>query len=548
MEDSAHSTRTPMKPFGESIRSPFASVREMWRSAIEAAPDSPFIHSFERTLTFAEVDERADRLAAALHRSGIGPDDRVAVYAQNDPLFVIGLLATWRLGGIVVPVNPMNTARELRYHLADSEARALITIPGLYDTVARDALDGSAVQVTVVGEHQRWVQENSAIRIETVPVPTELPAGVITAEAAYSSPGELPAEPGSGAADTAVLTYTSGTTGRPKGAMNTHGNLVFNAESYIEITGLQTGQPILGIAPLFHITGMVGHIMLAVRAHCPIVLSHRFNAEVMLETIRRRKPVLAVGAITALMALADSPARRDGDFDSLESVFSGGAPIAPALGDRLERVLGAYVHNVYGMSETASPTHAVPRGERAPVDPASGALSIGKPIYNTTCRVVAETGEDCRPGEYGEILSRGPQITPGYWHNPEATAQAFVDGFLRTGDVGFVDEQGWYYLVDRKKDMINASGYKVWPREVEDVLYSHPAVSEAAVVGVADAYRGETVKAFVTLKTGAQATEDELRDYCKANRAAYKYPRQIEVLDELPKTATGKILRRVLRD
>lgn len=538
-----------MKPFSTPITSPYSTVVEMWRAAVGEAGDRPFIHSFDSTWTFAEVDERAGRLAAALNRAGIGPGDRVALYTQNDPIFVVGLIAALKVGGIAVPINPMNTTRELSYQLTNAGARALVTIPSLHRAVAQDVVGATDVVLTVVGGHTLWTQQGEEVEISEARAGAELGTDVLSAESIYSQerPGES-GPPDISAADIAVLTYTSGTTGKPKGAQNTHGNLVFNAESYLEITGLAPGQPVLGIAPLFHITGMVGHIMLAIRARSPIVLSHRFHPAVMLESIRRRRPVFAVGAITALMALADSSAQEDGDFDSLTTIFSGGAPIAPALADRLEGIFGAYVHNIYGMSETSSPTHSVPRGAKAPVDPTSGALSVGQPIYCTRSRIVDENGDDCEPGAYGEILSAGPQITSGYWENPDATAQAFDGEYLRTGDVGFVDEDGWFYLVDRKKDMINASGYKVWPREVEDVLYGHPAVSEAAVVGVPDPYRGETVKAFVTLKSGHRTDADELIEHCRANMAAYKYPRQVEIMEEMPKTATGKILRRQLRD
>jgi len=228
-------------------------------------------------------------------------------------------------------------------------------------------------------------------------------------------------------------------------------------------------------------------------------------------------------------------------------LYSGGAPIAPAVTDRFEEQTGLYIHNIYGLTETNSPSHGVPLGARAPVDPNSGALSVGVPVFNTLVRILGEDGEELPVGEVGEIATSGPQVVPGYWNKPEATEASLPGGELRTGDVGFMDAAGWFFLVDRKKDMINAAGYKVWPREVEDVLYGHPAVREAAVVGVPDEYRGETVKAFVSLRPGVEVTEQELIDYCKANMAAYKYPRTIDFIDELPKTTTGKILRRELR-
>jgi long-chain acyl-CoA synthetase len=232
---------------------------------------------------------------------------------------------------------------------------------------------------------------------------------------------------------------------------------------------------------------------------------------------------------------------------SLKTIYSGGAPIPPAVVEQFQAKFGHYIHNIYGLTETSSPTHATPLGRAAPVDPNSGALSVGVPIPNARVWLAADDGTPAPVGEAGEIVSAGPMVVPGYWNKPEATAEAMRPDGFRTGDVAIMDEAGWFYLVDRKKDMINAAGYKVWPREVEDVLYTHPAVREAAVVGVHDEYRGETVKAAVSLKAGATLTPAELVEWCKPRMAAYKYPRQVVILDDLPKTVTGKILRRELR-
>ena len=244
----------------------------------------------------------------------------------------------------------------------------------------------------------------------------------------------------------------------------------------------------------------------------------------------------------------DAPDAGERDTSSLRTIVSGGAPIAPATVEAFEERFGVYIHNIYGLTETTSPSHCVPIGTRAPVDPTSGALSVGVPVYGTVVRVVGEDGGDVAPGEIGELVTSGPQVVPGYWGRPEESERAIPGGALHTGDVGFMDADGWFYVVDRKKDQINAAGFKVWPREVEDVLYGHPAVREAAVVGVPDAYRGETVKAYVSLRPGEDVEADELIAFCREHMAAYKYPRQIEFVDELPRTASGKVLRRVLRD
>lgn len=234
-------------------------------------------------------------------------------------------------------------------------------------------------------------------------------------------------------------------------------------------------------------------------------------------------------------------------FASFRTMSSGGAPLPPALVEKFRTGFGPYVHNGYGLTECTAPCASVPPGREAPVDKVSGTLAVGVPGPDTVVRIIGEDGRDLPFGEPGEIAVRGPQVVPGYWRRPDATAEGFPDGELRTGDIGFMDRDGWLYVVDRKKDMINASGFKVWPREVEDVLYGHPAVREAAVVGVPDAYRGESVKAYVSLRPGASAEPAELAAYCEERLAAYKYPRTVEILAELPKTTSGKILRRELR-
>lgn len=279
-----------------------------------------------------------------------------------------------------------------------------------------------------------------------------------------------------------------------------------------------------------------------------LALAHRFDAGAVLDAFLEHRPAYTVGPATAFMALAAHPGATRDHFASFQVVSSGGAPLPPALVDRLSAAFGFYLRNGYGLTETTAASASVPVHLEAPVDPASGTLSVGLPGADTVVRVLDEQGAEVPFGETGEIAVRGPQVVPGYWRLPAATAEAFPEGELRTGDVGFMDADGWLYVVDRKKDMINASGFKVWPREVEDVLYAHPAVREAAVVGVPDPYRGESVKAYVSLRPGASAEPEELAAHCAARLAAYKYPRRVEILPVLPKTTSGKILRRELRD
>ncbi|HEY4006801.1 MAG TPA: AMP-binding protein [Pseudonocardia sp.] len=531
------------------IETEYPTLLEMFRASVRRAPDTELIRYFDAALTVAQLDTASDALAVALLERGFAPGERLGIYLQNNPAFLVGMVAAWKAGGAAVAINPMNKARELTYLLADSGATALLCLDELYQTVARPVLEsGEDVRVrTVVTCSPGDWQTRDDSRVITMS-PAESGAGaldLLTLLDEYA--GRQPDAPAPGPGDVAVLTYTSGTTGVPKGAMNTHATMSFNSQTYRDWMGLTTGDSVLGVAPLFHITGLIGHIGLALLLPCPLVLAHRFHPEVVLDAIREHRPTFTIGAIAVFISLAGIEGVSKDDFSSFRMLYSGGAPIAPAVTDRFERLTGLYIHNFYGLTETNSPSHGVPLGVRAPVEENSGALSVGVPVFNTVVRILAEDGSEAPVGELGEIATSGPQVVPGYWNKPEATEESLPGGELRTGDVGFMDADGWFYLVDRKKDMINAAGYKVWPREVEDVLYGHPSVREAAVVGVPDERRGETVKAFVSLLAGETATEQELIEYCKANMAAYKYPRSVEFIDELPKTPTGKILRRELR-
>jgi long-chain acyl-CoA synthetase len=500
-------------------------------------------------LTYRDLDERSDALAVALQRGGFKLGDRLAIYAQNDPAFVVALLAAWKAGGVAVLINPMNRSRELTYLLRDSGATAVVCLDDLYASVAGEVISSGMTCVTqVIAIRARDDQSRDDRRVLGDDVQDVHAQGVRYLSDVFAEyRGAIPPPVGVDPDAPAVLTYTSGTTGVPKGAINTHRGIGFNSQAYRDWMSLTSDDIVLGIAPLFHITGLVGHVCVSLLLGAKLVLLHRFDGAVVLDAIREHRPTFTVGAITAFTNIAGQPTATPDDFASLRVVYSGGAPIAPHVRDDIRARTGMDIHNIYGMTETTSPTHAVPHGASAPTDPSTGALSIGIPIFNTAAHIVGDDGENLPPGNVGELVVSGPQVTPGYWRKPEETAEKIVDGELRTGDVGLMDNDGWFYLVDRKSDMIIASGYKVWPREVEDVLLSHPAVWEAAVVGVKDTYRGETVKAVVSLRDGTTATPDALTEYCKKLLAAYKYPRIVEIIDELPKNAAGKILRRELR-
>jgi long-chain acyl-CoA synthetase len=527
-----------------SIRTEHRSALAMFRAAATAAPERPLLHYFHATRTVGQVDADSDALAAALAELGVGPGDRVAIFLQNVPQWVVALVATWKAGAVVVPVNPMLRERELQVVLADSGATVLVALESLRP-VAEAVRDRTAVRTLITTSELEYLgAEIPPLLAAAGRDPGE--ADLLTLVEAHRDavPPDVP-EPGPD--DIALLTYTSGTTGPPKGATNTHGNVAFTAQTVREWMRLGPDDVCLGVAPLFHITGLIAHIAVSLLVPMPLVLGYRFEPGTVLDLVERWRATFTVGAIPVFIALMNHETAASRDLSSLRNVFSGGAPVAPAVVEAFEKRFGTYIRNAYGLTETTSPSHLGPLTRRAPVDPGSGALSIGVPVFDTVARIVGESGEELGPGEVGEIVISGPQVVPGYWNKPEETAHALPGGELHTGDVGFRDAEGWFYVVDRKKDQINAGGYKIWPREVEDVLYEHDAVREAAVVGAPDEYRGETVKAFVSLVPGREVTPEELIAHCQERMAAYKYPRLLEVLDELPKTVSGKILRRELR-
>jgi long-chain acyl-CoA synthetase len=344
-----------------------------------------------------------------------------------------------------------------------------------------------------------------------------------------------------------LLLYTSGTTGRPKGTILSHRALAFNAETCKVWFDLGDEPSILALAPLFHITGFVCQFCAALRTHGSMVLAYRFHPEVMLETIREHRPSFAIGAITAYNALMRAPSASPEAFSSFQRLYSGGAPISPALVAEFFTRTGKRLLPAYGMTETCAPTHVALVGIDVPINAQFGALSIGIPTSDVEARIVDDAGKEVAAGEPGELLLRGPQIMSGYWRREAETKEAVVNGWLLTGDVVVMDTEGWFFLVDRKKDVIVVSGFKVWPREVEDVLYMCPLVREAAVIGIPDDYRGETVKAYVSLVSGVQVEPAELVAFCRERLAGYKVPRMIEILPDLPKTTSGKLMRAALR-
>jgi long-chain acyl-CoA synthetase len=530
---------------------PERSMVDLFEESVKRIPERDAVRYFDESISYGELNDLANRFATLLAARGVEKGDRVAIYTQNNPQFLVAQYGSWKRGAVVVPINPMLKEKELDYHLNDSGANTLVCLESRYETVARAVVPGTAVEHVFTTSELDFLPDGAG--------KTGILAGVERrrfkeTDDLLETLRETEPDPEARARvspeDMAYIVYTSGTTGKPKGAIETHSNVAFNAEVYRTWMRIGDEDSIYGVAPLFHITGLIGHTALAGIAGVSLILFHRFDVEEALRLIEKWRPTMTIGSITVFIALMNAPDSGGRDLSSLKKCYSGGAPIAPSIANQFEEKFGIYIHNAYGLTESNSPTHFVPLGGRAPVDEGSGALSIGVPVPNCEARLVSveDPSEEVPAGESGEFAAKGPMIFSSYWNKPAETEDAFQDGYFLTGDVAVMDKDGWFYIVDRKKDMINVSGYKVWPREVEDTLYTHPQIKEAAVVGVPDDYRGETVKAFVALKDGDGVAEEDLVSYCKERLADYKYPREIEFMDELPKTATGKFLRRELRD
>lgn len=549
MSESLYAAKPWLHLLSEAQRAPVTPAETLvhaFRDSVSRAPGHPALAYFDGRLTYRETDELSDSVAGHLAARGLERGERVAIMLQNSPQFVLALLGAWKAGATVVPLNPMYKSAEVGHVLKDADVTALICSDRAWEAYLRDTAAGAPsvrIAVTACELDLQTSNDERVLNFERLPAADDADDLVAVARQGLAAPaGREPT-----ATDVALISYTSGTSGTPKGAMNSHGNIMVNAERQRTGHPIAEGAAYFALAPLFHITGMVCQLAACLTNAGTLVLAYRFHPGVVLDAFAEHRPAYTVGPSTAFMALAATPGVTPEHFASFEVISSGGAPLPPALVERFRAGFGPYIRNGYGLTECTAPCASVPPEREAPVDPVSGTLSVGVPGPDTVVRIIDENGADVPFGEQGEIAVRGPQVVSGYWRLPEATAAAFPDGELRTGDIGFMDREGWLYVVDRKKDMINASGFKVWPREVEDVLYTHPAVREAAVVGVPDPYRGETVRAYVSLRPGASVEPGELGAYCKERLAAYKYPREVEILTELPKTASGKILRRELR-
>jgi long-chain acyl-CoA synthetase len=464
------------------------------------------------TLTYAELDERSARLAALLRERGLRPGDRVGVMLPNVPEFPVAYYGVLRAGGVVVPMNVLLKRREISFYLEDSGTTLLLAWHGFCD----EARDGAA-----------------DAGVELIEVEPEGFAELLAAQ----EPAEGMAETAEG--DTAVILYTSGTTGKPKGAELTHFNLSRNADIASRTTCvISEGDIVLGTLPLFHSFGQTVSMNASLRVGATLTLVPRFDPGEALATMARDRVTHFYGVPTMYGALLHHPGREEFDTSALRTCITGGASMPVEVLRGFEEAFGCVVLEGYGLSETspvASSSH--PGMERKPG-------SIGTPLEEVEMRVVDEDDNEVAQGEVGEIVIRGHNIMKGYWQRPEATAEAMRGGWFHSGDMARVDEDGYFFIVDRKKDLIIRGGYNVFPREVEEVLYEHPKIREAAVLGIPHEQLGEEVAAAVVLHDGEQLEPEEVSAYVKERIAAYKYPRAVWFLDDLPKGPTGKILKR----
>jgi fatty-acyl-CoA synthase len=526
----------------------------LWFNAeVSAArfPQKTFINFYDSILTFAEFRREAERLAGFLQSvCGVRRGDRVALYLQNSPQFVIGYYAILRADAMVVPINPMNLTKEVGHVIADSGASVLVVAQDQLSRV--EPLIGHGLSHVVVAAYSDYLNTPTDLAVPDwitaprLPLPSGAMATTSWSEALASG---APLGPHLATADDlCVMPYTSGTTGQPKGSAHRHRSVMFTA-----VAGPQWGRTyqdecVLSVLPYFHVTGMQSGMNSPIYSGSTVVMLPRWDRGVAAQLIKRYR-VTALSAVpTMVVDLLSSPDLASYDLSSIRRLGGGGAAMPEAIAQKLKDLCDITFIEGYGLTETMAPSHVNP-----PDRPKKQCLGI--PLFNTESRVVnPDTLAELPPGEVGEIITCGPQVFDGYWNNPAANAACFVeiDGrrFFRTGDLGRTDEDGYFFLVDRIKRMINVGGFKVWPAEVEAMLYAHPAIQEAVIISRKDPRRGETVKAIVVLKPSARGEVDEaqLLRWAKDNMAAYKVPASFELAESLPKSATGKIQWRVLQD
>ncbi len=511
------------------------SLYELLREAVEEHQDKTAFTFYGNEIGFSGLRAMVEKTAAALADSGVEKGDRVALMLPNCPQYVISFFATVRLGAIVTQLNPMYVEREIQYILEDSGAETIVVYADMYPRVKAVLPETDLKNVVVVsfaGEPEGLDEDHhlfdAFVGKDVDPAP------------------EVEIDP---AEDVAALQYTGGTTGRSKGAMLTHRNLAANMQQSLDFfvedsSALDNNEKSVAVLPFFHIYGLTCVMMFGIRMGLNQLLLPRFDPQEVVSLVKENKPTFFSGVPTMYMALNAVPDLADYGFGDIGYYTSGGAAMPVNLLHAIEEKTGVQIQEGFGLSEASPVTHFNPVfTDRVPG-------SIGIPIPSTDSRVVdVENGRKEMPtGESGELIVAGPQVMKGYWNMPDETADTLRDGWLYTGDVATMDEDGYFYIVDRKKDMIVAGGYNVYPREIEEVLFEHPDVSEAVAIGLPDEYRGETVKAFVVKKQDVDTSEEEIIAFCKERLAPYKTPKSLEFRDELPKSTVGKLLRRVLAE
>ncbi len=534
----------------KSLILPETSLYENLKVSAERYPDQIAIYYYGNAITYRELNEDVNSLAGFLQQKlGVKKDDRVLLFMQNSPQFVIGFYAISRADAVVVPINPMLTADELSFYINDCEITSALVGQELYAKV--EPLIGSTpLQNVVVAAYSDYKGEN----FDGV-VPPEAEA----AREVHEQPGHFhwieaiaaqyePDAHTTKADDIVVLPYTSGTTGLPKGCMHTNRTVQANTIGAYHWSSSTTSTVHLTTLPLFHVTGMVHSMHMPIFSGSTMILVTRWNRETAVELIKSQECTHWVAIATMIVDFLANPKLDPRDIATLTSISGGGAALPEAVGEKLFKLTGQRFVEGYGLSETISQTHFNP-----PDRPKMQCLGI--PSFDVDARIIEpSTGNELDPGEAGEIIVNGPQVMVGYYNREEENRSSFIeiDGkkFFRTGDIGRYDEEGYYFMVDRVKRMINASGYKVWPTEVESYLYKHPAIQQAVVVGIPDPRRGESVKAFIILNNGYEGklSEEEIIDWSKQHMAAYKYPREVEFRTQFPMTSSGKILWRKLQE
>jgi long-chain acyl-CoA synthetase len=516
----------------KDITIPKKTLPDILKETATKFPSHHAISFFNKKFTYQELNAHSQWFASALQKKGVQKGDRVAIMLPNCPQYVISYYGILTIGAIVTQLNPMLVERELQYILRDSGAETIIVFTDMYERVKKIQKETYLKHIIVVAfdSNVKTVESD-----ETIEQFLKSGTGIVL-------PEEI--DP---ANDIAILQYTGGTTGLSKGAMLTHQNILANVLQSYEFfkNDLTYGdERCLTVIPLFHVFGMSSCMNLSIYIGATSIMLPRFHLDEVLNTIKSEKPTFFPGVPTMYIAITNHPQAVEYGIDSIRTCNSGSAPMPVGILKEFEQKTGAKILEGYGLSESSPTTHCNPPfAERKP-----GSVGVGMP--STDYKIVdLATGRNELPiGELGELIIKGPQVMKGYWNMPEETANALRDGWLYTGDIAKMDEDGYTYIVDRKKDLIIASGYNIYPRDIEEVLYEHPAIQEAVVVGVADPYRGETVKAVIVIRTGFYIIEEEIIDYCRKNMSSYKVPKIVEFRDELPKTNVGKILRRAIRE